>query len=82
MRWGRCRAPTIISAAANPSVATTYLSHGCHESSRARSSKASAVVSATVKPRIPDATSDVRRRHSTTAPMPTSAPIAGASATV
>ena len=79
---GRCRTPTIISAAAKPTVATTYFSQGCHDASRASSSKARLVVSAVVSPRTPVARSEVRCCQSTQAPIPTSAPIAGASATV
>ncbi len=69
-------------AATMPAVSTTPRSHGFHDG--VRSSRASAHHA--VRPRAaasaPRANQLARRRHSSTAPIPTSAPIAGARATV
>ena len=82
MRGGRWCTPTIRAALTKPTTSTSHRSQGCHDASRARSSKESAAVRAVVRPSTPVAARESRCRHSTKAPVPTSAPIPGASATV
>ena len=65
-----------------PTARTTQRSHGTKSAMRPSRKNASTVVSATAAEAKKDATSEVRCSHSSQAPMPTSAAIAGARATV
>src|SRR5207245_11365884 len=71
-----------IPAAASPTTSTATRSHGYQSAERDSSTYAHTAVSATVPASATRAATKERSRHRIAAPMPTSAPIAGASATV
>ena len=69
-------------AAAAPATAMTTRSQGIQSGLRPSSTQAQLTVTSSVPASTARAAGRSRIRHSATAPMPTSAPIAGASATV
>ena len=74
--------PTIAIAAPMPSVATAAASPGANPGLRSSRTADQTLVVATVPERTSRAQVRDRRRHRSTLPIPTRAPIAGASATV
>ena len=82
IRRGRNVTPASSSAETSPATSTRYFTQGRKSGLRSRSAKPSTAVRETVPDAMPMASSESRRSHSSQAPVPTSAAIAGASATV
>ena len=82
IRRGSRPRPATASAMTSPASSTTHRSHGRKSEVRPSRKKPSTVVSDTAALATPEASSEVRCCQSSQAPVPTRAPIAGASATV
>ncbi len=81
-RGGSAASASSATATTSPETTTVGASQDCHEPLRPSSTYAQAAVVASVAARTTAGTSWSRRSHISRAPMATSAPIAGPSATV